>query len=446
MEHTIIIGNGISGVTAARHIRKKSTQKITIISAESPYFFSRTALMYVYMGHIRFQDTQPYENSFWKKNNIDLLHARVLSIDTEMKKVNLLNGECISFTNLILASGSKPNKFGWKGQDLKGVQGLYSKQDLEAMEKNTSSIKNAVVVGGGLIGVEMAEMLLSRGIQVDYLVRDSHFWTNILPKEDADFIMKTFHHHEGLTIHYSDEIDEIIGDENGKVCALITKKGIKLQTQFVGLAVGVSPNIDFLKASNIEVNRGILVDEFLETSIPRIYAIGDCAERRNPIQNRPAVEQVWYTGKIMGETLAQTILGNKTEYQPGIWFNSAKFFDLEYQTYGNVPNKLDTEIELFSWEHEREAIRLTFAYNKTSMQFLGVNTFGIRLRHEVFDSWIKTGKTLNFVLENLMSANFDPEFYKSYEPEIIKAFNQRFNQNLTGSKKVWWQKLISKSI
>lgn len=67
MEHTLIIGNGISGVTAARHIRKKSAQKITIISAESPYFFSRTALMYVYMGHMRFQDTQPYENSFWKK-------------------------------------------------------------------------------------------------------------------------------------------------------------------------------------------------------------------------------------------------------------------------------------------------------------------------------------------------------------------------------------------
>ena len=90
MEHIIIIGNGIAGVTAARHIRKQSNKKITIISKESDYFFSRTALMYVYMGHMKFEHIQPYENNFWQKNNIQLKKGVVTKVDTKAKAVELV--------------------------------------------------------------------------------------------------------------------------------------------------------------------------------------------------------------------------------------------------------------------------------------------------------------------------------------------------------------------
>src|SRR6056300_1692454 len=120
MEQIVIIGNGISGVTAARHIRKCSDKKITIVSAESDYFFSRTALMYVYMGHMKFEHTQPYENWFWKKNRIDLLNGYVTTVDHADKKVVLRDGKEVLYNKLIIATGSKPNKFGWPGQDLPG--------------------------------------------------------------------------------------------------------------------------------------------------------------------------------------------------------------------------------------------------------------------------------------------------------------------------------------
>lgn len=171
----IIIGNGIAGTTLARNIRKKSRQAILIISKESDYFFSRTALMYVYMGHLKWEHLEPYEKGFWQKNKIDLLNAEVTNINAKEKVVVLANGQHLSYDSLVLATGSTPNKFGWKGQDLENVQGLYTKQDLEQLTANTPNIQQAVVVGGGLIGIELVEMLHSRGITASFLVRENHF-------------------------------------------------------------------------------------------------------------------------------------------------------------------------------------------------------------------------------------------------------------------------------
>lgn len=134
MEHIVIIGNGISGVTLARNIRKLSNKKITIISSETKFFYSRTALMYVFMGHVKFEHTQPYENDFWKKNNIDLVFNRVTNVNAIEKKITLSDTSQIKFDKLIIATGSKSNRYAWKGQDLYGVFSLYNKFDLDKIE------------------------------------------------------------------------------------------------------------------------------------------------------------------------------------------------------------------------------------------------------------------------------------------------------------------------
>lgn len=438
----LIIGNGISGVTAARNIRKKSDEPITIISAESKYFFSRTALMYVYMGHMKFEHTQPYEPHFWPENNIELKQTFVESIDTDAKTLSCSGGEVLKYDKLILATGSKPNKFGWKGQDANRVQGLYSKQDLENMEANTKGIKRAVIIGGGLIGIEMAEMLLTRHIEVHFLVREKTFWSGVLPEEDAKFIMEHFEKHHGLHMHYGEEMDEIIVDDTNSAVGIITKKGVKMDCQFVGLTAGVSPNIDFIKESKIETNRGVLVNRYLETSEKDVYAIGDCAEFTEPVPGRRPIEQVWYTGKFMGETLAHTITGNRSKYEPGYWFNSAKFFDIEYQTYGDVLNELKEGQAKFVYRHPKEDVLLHFVFDEKTRRFIGINNFGVRLRHLVFNEWLKKEATIEEVLGDLKSANFDPEFYSTYESDIVAQFNTEFGTNIVAAKRKWWQKLI----
>jgi NAD(P)H-nitrite reductase large subunit len=428
MKHVVIIGNGIAGVTAARHIRKKSDNKITIISAESDYFWARTALMYVYMGHMELEHTQPYENWFWEKNKINLRNDFVKAIDHVNKKLLLEKTGEISYDVLIIATGAKPNKFGWPGQDLEGVSGMVSQQDLQYIEKYTKNINRGVIVGGGLIGIELAEMLSSRDIKVSFLVREDEFWDNVLPKQEASMISRHIREHH-IDLRLKTELKEILADENGRVKAVITNDGKEIPCEFVGLAAGVSSNITIVKDSGIETKRGVLVDEFMETNIKDIYAIGDCAERRVPAFGRAPIEQVWYTGRMMGETVARSICGNKTAYAPGHWFNSAKFFDIEYQTYGRVWNVLKENESEFYWEHASGKLGMHFIYASDTKIFLGVNTFGIRLRHESFDCFLKEGASIYNVLENLRAANFDPEFFKRYEEEIVALFNMEHPEN-----------------
>ncbi|WP_395076371.1 NAD(P)/FAD-dependent oxidoreductase [Flavobacterium sp.] len=428
MEHVVIIGNGISGVTLARHIRKLSDKKITIISSENEFFFSRTALMYVFMGHMKFEHTQPYENSFWKKNKIDLKTGIVHEVDTNSKKAILDDNSSIDYDKLVIATGSKSNKFGWKGQDLDGVLGLYHKQDLEKLELLAPNCKRAVVVGGGLIGIELVEMLLSRNIPVTFLVREKSFWGSILPSGESQMINKhILEHHVDLRLDTN--LDEIIEDENGRAKAIKTDKGEIIECSIVGLTVGVSPNIDFLKNSNVELGRGVKVNRFLETNIKDVFAIGDCAEQNEAIGLRRPVEAVWYTGRMMGEVLAQTICGNAMEYNPGHWFNSAKFFDIEYQTYGWVFAKPLENEQQFYWEHNSGKKAITISFDKNNDTFLGINTFGIRMRHDFFDKVLTEKKSVQYVIENLKDANFDPEFFTQYEKEIKNAFQNKFSLN-----------------
>ena len=167
-EHVVIIGNGIAGITAARYIRKMSNRRITVISSETEFFFSRTALMYVYMGHLRWKDLKPYEDHFWRENEIELKLAHVRKVDPRLNSLIFDSGEQLDYDILILATGSVPRKLGCKGEDLQGVQGLVSKQDLELLERNSINCKKAVIVGGGLIGVELAEMLTTRKLDINF--------------------------------------------------------------------------------------------------------------------------------------------------------------------------------------------------------------------------------------------------------------------------------------
>ncbi len=422
-QHIVIIGNGISGITCARNVRKQSNDDITVISSETEHFYSRTALMYVYMGHMKYEHIKPYEDWFWAKNRINLVKDHVTSIDTKNKQLSLKTGTAVSYDKLVIATGSKSNMPQYPGINLKGVQGLYGMPDVDLMFENTKGIKRGVIVGGGLIGIEMTEMLLSKNIHVTFLIREHVYWNSVLPLEEATMVTRHIKEHF-VDLRTATELKEIKGDRSGIVTSVITNKGEEINCEFVGIAVGVSPNISFLEGSGIETDKGVLVNDHFETNIPDIYSIGDCVQYRNPLPGRKAIEQVWYTGRIHGETLAQTLVQKRTTYNPGPWFNSAKFFDIEYQTYGKADAKPNEEESSFYWEHANGRICFRVVYNKNDGSIVGFNALGMRLDHNLCDRWLQEKRKIDDVMSNLYQLNFDPEFFDKHEKAILTAYKQ----------------------
>lgn len=351
--------------------------------------------MYIYMGHMRIEDTYPYETYFWKKNKLALIQNWVSTVDFDNKTIHFADSTHMQYDVLVIASGSVSRKLNCPGENLKGVQGLYSLQDLISLEELTNQIEESCVIGGGLIGVELAEMLHSRGKKVRFLIRENSFYDQLLPLEESKMV--TAHiQSRGIDIINNVEITSFLAGKDQQLEGVMTSHGETIPCQFAGVCIGVEPNISFLKNSHLELAKGILVNSHFQTNIPDIYAIGDCAELQSPQIGRKSIEPVWYTAKYQGKTAAFNIVGTSVAYHPPIWYNSAKFFDLEYQTYGFVPAQIEEYPELETYCHSSDSDEKLFrlVWQKDSRALIGINALGIRINHERVHQWLGVGKQL----------------------------------------------------
>ena len=396
--HVVIVGNGIAGVTAARHVRKASAgARVTMVSDETLAPYARTALMYLYMGALTEPHTRLYEERFWAENRIDRVLDRAVALDPGGRRLTLRDGGGLSYDRLLIASGSSPFLPGWPGADLDGVQGLYHLQDLARMEAATAGVRDAVVVGGGLIGVELAEMLRTRGIGVAFLVREGRYLPRVLSPAESALVEAEIRRH-GVDLRLGHEVGRVEGGRRAE--AVVTASGDRLPAGFVGVGTGVRARVGWL-GDAVEVGRGVLVDRQLRTSAPDVWAAGDCAELRDPPPGVRAVEPIWYSARLQGATAGLGMAGHARDYRPGVFFNSAKFFDLEYQVYGDAAGPGD------DWERSDGARSLRVRHRDGAVT--GVSALGVRLRHDVCARWIAEGRPLDRALADLGAARFDPE-------------------------------------
>lgn len=424
-----IIGNGISGTTAALTLINRCDCEVFLISDESPDFFSRTALMYVYMGHMRWKDIIVHSAASLRKKGIRIITDRVISISTDDHTLHFSREPALGYDKLIIATGSVPNRLQIPGSQLSGIRGLYSRQDLDYLENLSNTITSAVIVGGGLIGIELAEMLKSRDIATTILVREKAYWHNVLPLEEAMMVGEHIQEH-GIRVLYETSAESFSGDDRERVAAVHCSSGETVQCQFVGMTPGVSPNIAITHNTDIRTDKGILVDAYLQTNQPDIYAIGDCAQLESPADGRKAVEAIWYTGKMMGEIAGKNICGEGMAYNPGIWYNSAKFFDIEYQVYGTISNEATNGVESLFWQHENQAKSIRINFHTNTGEVIGFNLMGIRYRHALCEKWIREKYNIRTVLTHLEAANFDPELAPQFEQKLRDLFERRYGTKI----------------
>ena len=399
--HYVIIGNGVAGITAAFALRKRDgAARISVVSGESDYFFSRTALMYAFMDRMNLRDLEPFERKTYVTQRIERVRGWVTNFDATAHNLLLADGRQIAYDRLLLATGSVPNQPTWSGLELvsSGIVNFVSLQDLEACERLVPSTRRAVVAGGGLIGVELVECLAHHGIEVDFLVRESWYWPMALAKEEGELIAAHIRRH-GVSLHLNDEIAEVSAGADGRVSNVRTSQGKDLTCQLLGVCIGVRPAIDWLREVKTPpaVGRGIQVGNDFRASLPDVWAAGDCAELPND-----QVEQIWYSAKRQGELAAQSMLGDAVDYRPPLFFNSAKFFDIEYTTVGVAGP------ESFFYRFPGKEISLRIMHRDGAV--VGFNMLGSRWNHTWFEKWIGERRSLKEVMSQLHLSQFDVEF------------------------------------
>jgi NADPH-dependent 2,4-dienoyl-CoA reductase/sulfur reductase-like enzyme len=421
--HVVLLGNGIAALTAAQTLRSlRPDWRITMVGGESSYPYSRPALMYIHMGHLRYADTKLHEDAWYEDRRIERVRAWVTGLDPAARRLEMHGGGTVPFDRLLVATGSRTRPLGIPGEDLEGVQGLIGLMDLARLRENTRDARRAVIIGGGLIGIELAEMLRFQGIAVTMLVRESGYWGSVLPPEESSLVNEVVAAH-GIELRLSTEAARIEGDGRGRVAAVVTTAGERIACELVGVTAGVVPNVAVVRAGGLACDEGVLVDAGLRTGVDGILAAGDCAQIR--ADGSDHVQKVWYSARRQGEVAGRVLAGEEARYQPGIWFNSAKFLSLEYQTYGRADRTHAARGSLVWVDRaRRQAVRVVHEDGRV----VGFNFLGLRFRHRVCEAWIEEGAAVRTVLDDLDRGWFDPELFPRRSGEIADALRARWRE------------------
>jgi NADPH-dependent 2,4-dienoyl-CoA reductase/sulfur reductase-like enzyme len=420
--HYAVLGNGVAGIEAALALRSRDLRaRISVVSAEHDHFFSRPALMYVFAGQTSLRDTEPYDRAFYDRMRFERRSGRVTHLDAAGHALVFEDGARLGYDKLLLAVGSKAREAPWPGALGAGLHYFVTLRDLEGLDRAARRGARAVVVGGGLIGVEVAEILHARGLQVTFVIRESWYFPLALDEQESGLVAEHMRAH-GVDVRLRASVEEIRGADGG-VRSVRLETGDEIPCEIVVSAIGVVPNTKFLEGSGLALSKGgaIEVDAALKTSAPDVWAAGDCANVTWADGSRRP-EQLWYTARDQGRIAARAMLGEAAAYERGTWYNSAKFFDLEWTTAGAVPVSLDwddTPIApapgVRSWFQRvpgrLESQRIVLEGERV----VGFNMLGSRWNHEPFLDWIRERRPLDWVLAHLGEAQFDEELSPSFK-------------------------------
>ncbi|WP_455278565.1 FAD-dependent oxidoreductase [[Eubacterium] cellulosolvens] len=340
----IIIGAGAAGVSAAASARKQDrTAEITIITEEEYAAYSRCGMPFVLSGEIpSFQDLILYPPDFYRMMKLDLLlETRALDIDIEKKSVKIQkkNGEIVSLTYdaLIMATGARASKPPIKGIDKKGVHLVRTISDCQAIDSQIKKSKSAIIIGAGLIGLEVAAAIKERGLKCTVI----EFFPQVLPQMLDPDMAKLVQENlikNSIDVMVGKTADAIIGDDTVKS---VSVSGTELSTDMVILATGVRPEVELLKkiGAEIGITRSAKVDIRMRTNLDEVYAVGDCAETSHIVSGRPVSPQLGTTAVRQGRVAGINAAGGYSTLPSVLGSAITRFLGQEIGQTGLTENR-----------------------------------------------------------------------------------------------------------
>ncbi|MQR87786.1 NAD(P)/FAD-dependent oxidoreductase [Bacillus megaterium] len=325
----ILIGNGMAGMRCIEEILIHSPDcfDITVFGSEPHVNYNRILLSTVLQGSTKLEDINIHSLAWYKENNITLFKGEsVTHIDTKRKIIKTDKNRETRYDKLIIATGSSPYMLPVKGLEKEGVLGFRTIEDCQKMIEISKQYKKAAVIGGGLLGLEAARGLLNLGMDVQVIHHSGFLMERQLDKEASNMLREELEQ-QGISFLLNKRTDEVIGES--RVGGIRFDDNSKIAADLVVMATGVRPNVNLAKKSGIETNRAIIVNDYLETSIPDIYAVGECAEHRGMTYG--LVAPLYEQGKVLARTLCQI----KSEgYQGSVLSTQLKISGIDVYSVG----------------------------------------------------------------------------------------------------------------
>ncbi|MDO9468555.1 MAG: FAD-dependent oxidoreductase, partial [Thiobacillus sp.] len=278
----VMVGNGMAGVRTLEELLKLAPElyDITVFGAEPHPNYNRILLSPVLAGEQTVDDIILNPLDWYAENNITLhTGKKVVRIDRSVRCVETDDGTRADYDRLLLATGSNPFILPVPGADLPGVISFRDIADVDAMIRASSQYKHAVVIGGGLLGLEAANGLMKRGMDVTVVHIGPWLMERQLDEPAARLLQKSLEE-KGMKFLLQKQTAELVRGESGRVAAIQFKDGDSVPADLVVMAVGIRPNTELAESSGLHCNRGIVVNDTMQTFDPRIYSIGECAAHR----------------------------------------------------------------------------------------------------------------------------------------------------------------------
>jgi NAD(P)H-nitrite reductase large subunit len=356
----VIIGTGVAGLTAAQAIHQKDpTGQLTIVGDDRDGYYSRPGIAYYLDKTIPEQQLFPFSASYIRSLISTRIHARVTQLMPEQHKIVLADGHEISYDRLLLATGSRATSLKFLGSDLQGIVNLYTLEDVRCILKLVKCCRTAVVIGDGIIGIELAEGLAAYGVQVHMFMLENRLWPFVLDDTESRMVERGLKH-KGIQLHPQTLMVEAIG-RDGVLTAVATKAGETIPCQILGIAIGVFSRMELAQQAGLATERGILVNEYLSTSAEAIFAAGNVAQVRDPWTGKTRLETLWPTARRQGWVAGLNMTGEYTMYTQEPLFNVVRIGDIITATIGAIEPALltVTSNEPNSWyicRHVQDAI------------------------------------------------------------------------------------------
>jgi NAD(P)H-nitrite reductase large subunit len=344
----LIIGNSAGGIGAVEAIRKVDKEgTIVIVSDEEYHTYSRPLISYFLANEIAYDKMFYRRSDFYEKKKVNaILGKKVVKIDFDKNAVVLNDESQIGYEKLLLATGGEPFVPKITGMETYEYSTFTTLNDaLKIKDKiEKENVKNVVILGGGLIGLKTAEGLEARGVNITVVELANRILSPVLDDQAASLIQKVLEQ-QGINVMPNHTISEIVG-ENGKVTGVLLNKGERIDCEMVIVAIGVRPRIELAKDTPIKLNRGIVVDKNMQTTVPNVYACGDCAEVYDFILDNFRLTPLWPTAHVGGRIAGFNMAGESKEYVWGTGMNSVDFFGFPVISAGfiNPPEGQEMEV------------------------------------------------------------------------------------------------------